>query len=69
MDVMEGPFFLPEDVQTGDYIEIGQLGAYGRTMATRFNGFSVGKQVIAVKDAPIMSMLPLPVALPRRKAA
>jgi ornithine decarboxylase len=23
----------------GDYIEIGNIGAYGRVMATRFNGF------------------------------
>lgn len=56
MDFMKGPFFLPEDIREGDYIEIGQLGAYGRTMATRFNGFSLAKQVIAVKDEPIMSM-------------
>ncbi len=38
-DKMEGPFSLPEDTQAGDYIEIGQLGAYGRCMATRFNGY------------------------------
>ncbi len=39
MDKMKGPFFLPEDTQEGDWIEIGMLGAYGSAMQTRFNGF------------------------------
>jgi len=56
LDFMQGPFLLPEDVKEGDYLEIGQLGAYGRTMATRFNGFSVAHQVVAVKDEPLMSI-------------
>ncbi len=56
LDFMPGPFFLPADVREGDYLEIGQLGAYGRTMATRFNGFSVAHQVVTVKDEPLMSM-------------
>lgn len=56
MDVMQGPFMLPADIAEGDYIEIGQLGAYGRTMATRFNGFALANQVIAVKDEPLMSV-------------
>ena len=61
LDTMKGPFFLPSDIKEGDYIEIGQLGAYGRTMATRFNGFSVANRVVAVKDEPLMSIyLPQP---------
>ena len=36
---MPGPFWLPEDVREGDYVEIGMLGAYGVAMTTRFNGF------------------------------
>jgi ornithine decarboxylase len=36
---MPGPFYLPESVDEGDYIEIGMLGAYGVAMSTRFNGF------------------------------
>jgi ornithine decarboxylase len=36
---MPGPFWLPADVDEGDYIEIGMLGAYGVAMNTRFNGF------------------------------
>lgn len=55
MDFMKGPFMLPADVKEGDYFEVGQLGAYGRTMATRFNGFAPASQVVAVKDAPLMS--------------
>lgn len=56
LDTMKGPFFLPEDVKEGDYIEIGQLGAYGRTMATRFNGFTIASRVVAVKDEPLLSL-------------
>lgn len=39
LDVMEGPFGLPGDVQEGDWIEICHLGAYGQALASRFNGF------------------------------
>ncbi len=39
LDVMHGPFVLPEDVAEGDWIEIGQLGAYGTCFRTAFNGF------------------------------
>ncbi len=38
-DVMEGPFLLPDDVAEGDWIEVGQLGAYGACLRTAFNGF------------------------------
>ncbi len=55
LDFMKGPFYLPADIKEGDYIEIGQLGAYGRTMATRFNGFSLAQAAVAVKDEPMMS--------------
>jgi ornithine decarboxylase len=36
---MNGPFMLPADVAEGDWIEIGQLGAYGSCLRTAFNGF------------------------------
>ena len=39
LDVMNGPFLLPGDVAEGDWIEIGQLGAYGTCLRTAFNGF------------------------------
>ncbi len=55
-DFMKGPFYLPADIAEGDYIEVGQLGAYGRTMATRFNGFALSNQIIGVKDEPMLTM-------------
>ena len=56
LDFMKGPFMLPADVKEGDYLEIGQLGAYGRTMATRFNGFAIAHQPVLVRDEPLMSL-------------
>jgi ornithine decarboxylase len=55
LDRMAGPFELPGDVQTGDYIEIGMLGAYGCAMRTQFNGFGVVDSVI-VDDEPMASL-------------
>ena len=45
LDKMKGPFYLPEDTQEGDWIEIGMLGAYGAAMQTRFNGFHMSDAV------------------------
>jgi ornithine decarboxylase len=55
IDHMPGPFWLPEGVREGDYIEIGMLGAYGVAMNTRFNGFGDAETVV-VEDAPMGSM-------------
>ena len=55
IDHMPGPFWLPEDVGEGDYVEIGMLGAYGVAMNTRFNGFGEVETVV-VDDAPMASM-------------
>ena len=55
IDHMPGPFWLPEDVGEGDYIEIGMLGAYGVAMATRFNGYGDLSQA-ELMDAPMASM-------------
>jgi ornithine decarboxylase len=49
-DVMRGPFPLPEDIGEGDWIEIGQLGAYGACLRTGFNGFDRAR-VVEVVDA------------------
>ena len=38
MDYMKGPFILPNNIKENDYIELGQLGAYGLTFRTDFNG-------------------------------
>jgi len=55
LDHMAGPFELPADVQAGDYIEIGMLGAYGSAMRTAFNGFGSDETVI-VEDEPMASL-------------
>jgi ornithine decarboxylase len=55
MDFMRGPFALPADIQAGDYIEIGMLGAYGQAMRTGFNGFTAGETVI-VSDEPMATL-------------
>ncbi len=54
-DYMKGPFVLPNNLKEGDYIEIGQLGAYALTFRTKFNGFFSDK-IFEVNDKPIMSM-------------
>jgi ornithine decarboxylase len=69
LDHMPGPFWLPEDVREGDYVEIGMLGAYGVAMNTRFNGFGDAETVI-VEDAPMASMFGLAgrtIRLPREE--
>jgi ornithine decarboxylase len=54
-DYMKGPFVLPNNLKEGDYIEVGQLGAYSLTFRTKFNGFYSDK-IFEVNDKPIMSM-------------
>ncbi len=39
LDILPAPFRLPVDADEGDWIEIGQTGAYSNSAATRFNGF------------------------------
>lgn len=55
MDHMQGPFYLPADINEGDWIEIGQLGAYGATMRTNFNGF-YSDLTVEVEDSPLLSI-------------
>tara|TARA_B100000214_G_scaffold366325_1_gene335136 strand:+ start:162 stop:1340 length:1179 start_codon:yes stop_codon:yes gene_type:complete len=55
LDYMKGPFFLPNNIREGDYIELGQLGAYGTTFRTKFNGF-YSDDIYQVNDKPILSM-------------
>ena len=55
MDYMKGPFILPNNIKENDYIELGQLGAYGLTFRTQFNGF-FSNEIYEVEDSPIMSL-------------
>ena len=54
-DYLPGPFLLPECVRGGDYVEVGQVGAYGRVLANRFNGFGEYDEVV-LTDEPMLSM-------------
>jgi len=55
MDYMKGPFLLPNNIKENDYIELGQLGAYGLTFRTQFNGF-YSDEIYEVEDEPIMTL-------------
>ena len=55
MDYMKGPFILPKNIKENDYIELGQLGAYGLTFRTQFNGY-YSDSIYEVEDDPIMTM-------------
>jgi len=55
IDAIKGPYHLPAGIRAGDYIEFGQMGAYGDGMRTDFNGFGRREQII-VTDEPMMSM-------------
>ncbi|MEM6665936.1 MAG: type III PLP-dependent enzyme [Pseudomonadota bacterium] len=49
------PLVLPKTIRAGDYIEFGQMGAYGRAMASRFNGYGA-YDVVTVGDAPFETL-------------
>jgi ornithine decarboxylase len=53
MDRLSAKVALPADVAEGDWIEIGQLGAYGACLRTAFNGFEAIRCVF-VRDAAML---------------
>lgn len=55
IDQMKGPFMLPSSIREGDYIEIGNIGAYGRAIAGSFNGYGRYDEVILM-DEPMLTM-------------
>lgn len=55
IDQMKGPFMLPASIKEGDYIEIGNVGAYGRAIAGSFNGYGIYDEVI-LQDEPMLTM-------------
>jgi ornithine decarboxylase len=57
IDHMAGPFRLPTSIGEGDYIEIGNTGAYGRALVSRFNGYGAFEEVILL-DEPVLTMYP-----------
>jgi ornithine decarboxylase len=54
VDFMAGPFVLPTDIGPGDWIELGQLGAYGACLRTAFNGFE-RILITDVADQPLLT--------------
>ncbi|MBR0681350.1 type III PLP-dependent enzyme [Roseomonas eburnea] len=66
-DVMRGPWELPADVREGDWIEIGQLGAYGTALRTAFNGFDRA-HVTEVSDSPMLATPGYEASAPARAA-
>jgi ornithine decarboxylase len=55
IDFMKGPFRLPASIKEGDYIEVGNTGAYGRALASRFNGYGAFEECI-LDDEPMLTM-------------
>jgi ornithine decarboxylase len=55
IDRMKGPFMLPASIREGDYIEIGNVGAYGRAIGGRFNGYGSYLEGILL-DEPMFTM-------------
>jgi ornithine decarboxylase len=55
LDFMPGPFILPADIGEGDYLEIGNLGAYSMQLRTEFNGFD-RTELVDIAEGPLLSM-------------
>ncbi|MGE5266068.1 MAG: type III PLP-dependent enzyme [Deltaproteobacteria bacterium] len=55
IDYMKGPFMLPAGIKEGDYVEIGNVGAYGRAIAGDFNGYGRYDEAI-LDDEPMLSL-------------
>jgi ornithine decarboxylase len=53
-DRMRGPFPLPADTREGDWVELGQLGAYSACLSTEFNGFGRAG-LVEVADPPMLA--------------
>jgi ornithine decarboxylase len=50
VDVLSRPFWLPETIDTGDWVEIGHIGAYSLALRTHFNGMY--PDLFVAVDAP-----------------
>jgi ornithine decarboxylase len=55
IDHMKGPFLLPGCIKEGDYLEIGNVGAYGRAIAGDFNGYGKYEEAI-LDDEPMLTV-------------
>jgi ornithine decarboxylase len=68
-DRMRGPFLLPSDIQVGDWIEVGQVGAYGRVLSTAFNGFDDIIRAVVDDRPPVEEVGALQLPLKAARAA
>ncbi len=68
VDHMKGPFMLPDNVREGDYLEIGNTGAYARAIAGHFNGYGEYDEVI-LQDEPMYTMYGGDALLPAQSPA
>lgn len=55
LDMLKTPISLPQDVEEGDWLEIGHTGGYGVALQTRFNGFGADEKPVEVRDMPMLS--------------
>lgn len=51
MDVLPLPWSLPDDAREGDWIEVGQVGAYSTAVSTNFNGLRL-ETFVEVDEPP-----------------
>jgi ornithine decarboxylase len=63
IDSMPGPHWLAADVDDGDWLEIGMMGAYSSALRTDFNGFAEGHTVL-LDDGVWFALDPHQSALP-----
>lgn len=49
LDVLPQPMDMPADIQTGDYVEFGLIGAYSLSNRTDFNGF-YPSEIVEITD-------------------
>ncbi|MGP1394767.1 MAG: type III PLP-dependent enzyme [Inquilinaceae bacterium] len=65
LDALPGPHLISGDVRTGDWLEIGHMGAYSTALCTGFNGFG-SVEAVDVKDGTFHREAPI---LPFTKTA
>lgn len=52
LDVFSYDIALPSNIQEGDWVEFGEMGGYGSSTATHFNGYGTGDYVIVEAGFP-----------------
>jgi ornithine decarboxylase len=50
LDMMQGPFMLPADIDMGDWVAFENTGAYSQAMRSNFNGFGLAESISINKN-------------------